>query len=324
MPTITVRVVSVFLGIGALMTPAVPAVAASLPTAHSWNDVVAQVNAPTSDDSPFRCFGLEELTYCLGFGFVDHAPSAAQMGKEAAVGENATGAQSPAQFAAARSAMPKAMRLDAELAELRSAWDGRDKARSLSAGAAAQVEAAPDSKYIMAGYATEQEKGYWCGPATFQSIDWADDAQKDTQTSWASDLGTTTSGTSITAMVQQTNVKTDWDVAAGAYIVQSVSSWTSAKFLDVHQSHLGDGSPAPIIEHPQLLKRYFPYLAFDHSGHFQVGRGYNKSAGTIGIFEVFNERRFNSSGNITDGPKNIPASAMLNATLANQFQNIGL
>ncbi|WP_238161900.1 C39 family peptidase [Kribbella antibiotica] len=308
------------------MTPAVPAVAASLPTAHTWNDVVAQVGAPTSADNPLRCFGLEELTYCLGFGFVDKLPTAAQLGKDTSVAENATGAQSPQQFAAARAAMPKETRLNAELTELRSAWDGRAKARTLAGGGAgvAQVVAAPDSKYIMAGYAVDQEKGYWCGPATFQSIDWADDDQKDTQTSWASDLGTTTSGTSITAMVQQTNAKTDWDVAAGAYIVQSVSSWTASTFLNVHQSHLGDGSPAPIIEHPQLLKRYFPYLAFDHSGHFQVGRGYNQTTNTIGIFEVFNERRFNSNGNITDGPKNIPASAMLNATLANQFQNIGL
>jgi hypothetical protein len=39
---------------------------------------------------------------------------------------------------------------------------------------------------------------------------------------------------------------------------------------------------------------------------------------------VFNERRFNSRGNVTDGPRNIPATAMFNATLANSFKNIGL
>ncbi|MFF1819614.1 C39 family peptidase [Kribbella sp. NPDC058245] len=314
-----------------MIAPAVPAAATAtqLPTAHSWNDVVNQVNTSAADDSVFRCFRLEELTYCLGFGFVDQIPTSAEVSqavREPLAGSGQeTGAQSPQQFAADRAMMPRATRLNAELAELRSAWDGRAKARALAAGAEpAQVTALPDSKYIMAGYATSQELGYWCGPATFQSIDWADDDQKDTQASWASDLGTTTGGTSITAMVEQTNLKTDWDVAAGAYIVQSVSSWTSAKFLDVHENHLGDGTPAPIIEHPQLLKRYFPYLAFDHSGHFQVGRGYNSTAGTIGIFEVFNERRFNSNGNVTDGPKNVPASAMFNATLANQFENIGL
>ena len=176
----------------------------------------------------------------------------------------------------------------------------------------------------MKGFQTSQEKGYWCGPATFQSIDWADDNQKDTQASWAKDLGTTTSGTAISAMVKQTNLKTNWDLAAGTYIVQNVGHWNAQKFFTVHQNHLGDGQPAPIIEHTQLLKRYFPYLAFNHSGHYQVGRGYDRAKGTIAIFEVFNERRFNSRGNVTDGPKNIPATALFNATLANSFKNIGL
>ncbi|MFI5733447.1 C39 family peptidase [Kribbella sp. NPDC051587] len=187
-----------------------------------------------------------------------------------------------------------------------------------------QVVKPPASSYIMKGFQTSQDKGYWCGPATFQSIDWADDKQKDTQGSWAKDLGSTTSGTGISAMVKQTNLKTDWDLAAGTYVVQNVSHWNTQKFFTVHQNHLGDGKPAPVIEHVQLLKRYFPYLAFNHSGHYQVGRGYNRAKGTIGIFEVFNERRFNSRGNVTDGPKNIPAAALFNATLANSFQNIGL
>jgi hypothetical protein len=78
----------------------------------------------------------------------------------------------------------------------------------------------------------------------------------------------------------------------------------------VHQKHLGVYK-APVIEHVQLLKRYFPYLAFNHSGHYQVGRGYDRAKGTIAIYEVFNERRFNSRGNVTDGPKNVPASAAL-------------
>ena len=181
----------------------------------------------------------------------------------------------------------------------------------------------PASSYIMKGFQTSQEKGYWCGPATFQSIDWADDNQKDTQASWAKDLGATTSGTAISAMVEQTNLKTNWDKPAGTYIVQSVSSWNAQTFFTVHQTHLGVYK-APVIEHVQLLKRYFPYLAFNHSGHYQVGRGYDRAKGTIGIYEVFNERRFNSRGNVTDGPRNIPASALFNATLANSFKNIGL
>ncbi|MFI7062931.1 C39 family peptidase [Kribbella sp. NPDC050124] len=296
--------------------------------------------------SILRCFKLEEENYCLGLGFVDQVPSGAQVQEmlappsvradgEVGVEEDIpTGDLTPQAFVADRAAMTKSVRVNAELDEMRAAWDGRDKARALrlldATGATAdtrtRAEAVklPGSSYVMKGFQTSQEKGYWCGPATFQSIDWADDQQRDTQASWAKDLGTTSSGTAITAMVKQTNLKTNWDLAAGTYIVQSVGHWNAQKFFTVHQNHLGDGQPAPIIEHTQLLKRYFPYLAFNHSGHYQVGRGYDKAKGTIAIFEVFNERRFNSRGNVTDGPKNIPATALFNATLANSFQNIGL
>ena len=367
-------------------TPSQPA--AEPPAARSWSEVVQQVTATSPDNlelrsadssarasSVMRCFKLEEENYCLGLGFVDQVPSAAQVQElmsapsvrsdgEAGVEQDIpTGALTPQAFVDERSSMPKSARVNAELDEMQAAWDGRDKARSLrlldaaanptpppptaspsptdppppastrtapSQGTPTPVPSPvapvkpPASSYIMKGFQTSQEKGYWCGPATFQSIDWADDRQRDTQASWAKDLGTTTSGTAISAMVKQTNLKTNWDLAAGTYIVQNVGHWNAQKFFTVHQNHLGDGKPAPIIEHTQLLKRYFPYLAFNHSGHYQVGRGYDRAKGTIAIYEVFNERRFNSRGNVTDGPRNIPATALFNATLANSFKNIGL
>jgi len=350
------------------------------PVAHSWSELAQQVEQTSPSDpmlrvstaeqstQVMRCFKLEEENYCLGLGFVDQIPTGAQISATVTSAPQATdevgveqdidtGDQSPTAFVEQRAAMPKGLRIAAELDEMQTAWDGRDKARALRLFDTPSVTTAnppttpptatpttpeptrstpstptgptapkplPSSAYIMKGYETSQDKGYWCGPATFQSIDWADDQQKDTQASWAKDLGSTSSGTGISAMVEQTNLKTKWDLAAGTYIVQNVKGWTPQKFLAVHQRHLGDAAPAPVIEHVQLLKRYFPYLAFNHSGHYQVGRGYDMNKGTIGIFEVFNERRFNSRGNTTNGPKNIPASAMLNATLANSFKNIGL
>jgi hypothetical protein len=314
--------------------------------------------------SMLRCFKLDTENYCLGLGFVQQVPTGArrhalmaepslrtsdqgESGKVAAEQDIATGDLTPAGFVAQRAAMPKSRRVTAELDEMEAAWNGREKARELRELAEAETATvptrsvpttgtptavpstpaapvvAPASAYLMKGYQTSQEKGYWCGPATFQSIDWADDKQKDTQASWAKDLGSTSSGTAISAMVKQTNAKTAWPKSAGTYIVQNVSHWNAQTFFTVHQKHLGVYK-APVIEHVQLLKRYFPYLAFNHSGHYQVGRGYDTAKGTIAIFEVFNERRFNSRGNVTDGPKNIPASALFNATLANSFQNIGL
>ena len=55
---------------------------------------------------------------------------------------------------------------------------------------------------------------------------------------------------------------------------------------------------APVVLHPILLKKYFPYLDDDASGHYQVGRGYNKRgvrAEPIGYFEPWNQQRFDPS-----------------------------
>jgi hypothetical protein len=285
-----------------------------------------------------RCFQLDAENYCLGLGFVDRRPTSTQLGVMATSPEagsvaraDRTGALSVTDLIAQRASLSGPARLQAELNEMRTAWDGRQKARALRStptGAAPTTMAAqlatPSGYAIMWGTQTSQERSYWCGPATMQSIDWGNDHHRETQASWARLLGTTTAGTSITSLVRLTNIYTTWDVNAGTYITQSVRGWTWQKFFTIHQTHLGDGSPAPIIEHPQLLKRYFPYLAFNHSGHYQVGRGYSRPTSTIGIFEVFNERRFHSAGHVTNGARNIPASSMFYATLANSFQNIGL
>lgn len=187
-----------------------------------------------------------------------------------------------------------------------------------------------DFRFIMGGHATKQSEINWCGPATFQMLDWADDDTKQTQGHWADDLGTTSDGTSITDMVRLTNSATHWDDAAGDYVVQSIATWSKDKFFSVHKSHIGDTTPAPVIEHPKLLKAYFGYLTHDGGGHFQVGRGYSDPTDpdlgrTIGIFEPWNERDWHSDGNVTWGAHNVGVSDMYHATLANnKFQNIGL
>ena len=54
---------------------------------------------------------------------------------------------------------------------------------------------------------------------------------------------------------------------------------------------------APVVLHPILLKKYYPYLDDDASGHFQVGRGYDKrqQALALGYFEPWNQQRFDPS-----------------------------
>lgn len=301
-------------------------VRASSPSSASLHGKSAASAAPRL----MRCFDLGGPTYCLGIGFTTDPPSASTMSASVAAddGDGQGGALSAAGFVAQRSALSDSARVDAELAEIDVALAGVEKAKAVQAQLTSNggTVAALQSNYIMNGYQTRQTKSYWCGPATFQSIDWADDNQKDTQQSWATDLGTTTGGTAISSMVSLANSKTNWDDKAGAYIVQGVGSWTASQFLTVHQNHLGDADPAPIIEHPKLLKTYFPYLKYSHSGHFTVGRGYSVPNNTISYFEVFNEADWNSSGNQTWGIKSgIAAGTLLAATKANSsFQNIGL
>lgn len=290
---------------------------------RSGTSGASPASAASAASRLMRCFDLGGPRYCLGVGFTDTEPTPAAAASRPLDSETrgGSGALSEADFVAQRSAMTDKERADAEVAEVDMALAGATKAKSLMQATASTKT----SNYIMYGYQTRQAKSYWCGVATFQSIDWADDKQRDTQESWAKDLGTTTSGTSIANMVSLTNSKTNWDAKAGTYIVQSVASWTADQFFTVHRNHLGDAQPAPIIEHPQLLKTYFPYLKYSHSGHFTVGRGYAASNKSISYFEVFNEADWNSSGNQTWGVRFMPAATLLAATKANtSFKNIGL
>lgn len=297
-------------------------------TSPSGGELRGKAAAPATSRL-LRCFDLGGPSYCLGIGFTGSAQHGEQLAAEpvprSATGDGGGGAMSAATFVQQRAALSDEERVAAELAEIDVALDGRAKAGDVAAQLTETPRAAKPTNYIMYGYQTRQSRSYWCGPATFQSIDWADDRQQDTQASWAADLGTTTGGTAITSMVRLTNTKTNWDVAAGAYIVQSVASWSSSQFFTVHRNHLGDADPAPVIEHPKLLRTYFPYLKYNHSGHFTVGRGYAASNGSISYFEVFNERDWNSSGNTTSGVRALPAATLLAATKANtSFKNIGL
>jgi hypothetical protein len=73
--------------------------------------------------------------------------------------------------------------------------------------------------------------------------------------------------------------------------------------------------------------QYFHYLKYNHSGHYQVGRGFQtvKERQQIHVFEVFNEADFNRNGAKTWGPQTVDALALLQATKANTaHQNIGL
>lgn len=145
----------------------------------------------------------------------------------------------------------------------------------------------------------EQVRSYWCGPTSMQMIEWGWSGTRESQSHWARRLGTTTSGTAITDMVRLTNEATGWDRPdrAGTYITLDIADWTWSEWWLLQMRHIHDYR-APVILHPVLLKKYYPYLDDDASGHFQVGRGYDKNGSDpnlISYFEPWNQQRFDPS-----------------------------
>ena len=157
----------------------------------------------------------------------------------------------------------------------------------------------PERGYVLDGRkTTEQQRTYWCGPATMQMIGWGW-RNKRSQDTWASRLGTTRNGSAVTDMVRVTNRYTGWDQEqyAGRYIVLDIKDWSYGKWWLLQMRHYHDYR-APIILHPVLLKKWYPYLDDDASGHFQVGRGWNKNgdhANLLRYFEPWNQQRFDPS-----------------------------
>lgn len=148
-------------------------------------------------------------------------------------------------------------------------------------------------------HVAEQRRTYWCGPTSMQMVAWGWKGYRQGQKYWAHRLGTTSSGTGISDMVRVVNSSTGWDRRdhAGPYITLDIKNYSYNKWLLLNMRHIVDYH-APVVLHPILLKKYYPYLDDDASGHFQVGRGYNKRGtrpATIGYFEPWNQQRFDPS-----------------------------
>ncbi|WP_242436357.1 C39 family peptidase, partial [Nocardioides sp. XL1] len=144
-----------------------------------------------------------------------------------------------------------------------------------------------------------QNRTYWCGPTSMQMIAWGWRDRRQTQGHWARRLHTTSSGSSVYDMVRVVNQSTGWDREdhAGPYIVLDISHYDFRKWMLLMMRHLADYR-APVVLHPVLLKRFYPYLDDDASGHFQVGRGYAKRGAKpdlLGYFEPWNQQRFDPS-----------------------------
>jgi hypothetical protein len=174
----------------------------------------------------------------------------------------------------------------------------------------------------------EQERSYWCGPTAMQMIAWGWRNKYRTQDNWARKLGTTSSGTSMTSMVTVTNKKTGWDLPdySGPYVALDISHVSFDAWQLMVMDHVVV-QRAPIILHVQLLKTYFSYLDHNGSGHFQVGRGYDKRGDKpdlIGYFEPWNQQRFHPDEPYIERLQWRQSYKTYRATLAHYQHNVGV
>jgi len=178
--------------------------------------------------------------------------------------------------------------------------DANTSATSSKAAPATRAAAYPASAAILdPRHVAAQNRTYWCGPAALQMIQWGFWKKFVRQRKMARLLGTTTAGTAITDMVRVINRRSGWDNPeyAGRYITLDIKGWTFGQWWQLIERHIADYQ-APVVLHPHLLKRFYPYLDDDASGHFQVGRGYKRQPNglkLIGYFEPWNQQRFDRS-----------------------------
>jgi hypothetical protein len=168
-------------------------------------------------------------------------------------------------------------------------------AYSVSIPDSRSVPGSPTYRYLFSSAYREQVRNDYCGPATYVSIDGADDGGFETQNHWSSYVGYHNSdGTysgSVYKMRDTINSWTNWDSLAGTYAVIPSDAKGASWYFDVHQINIGlDG--APVVEHVKLLagSSYYSYMQESRGGHFQTGRGYSRNSNTIAIFEPYDER----------------------------------
>ncbi|MDN4173393.1 hypothetical protein QWY28_10595 [Nocardioides sp. SOB77] len=174
----------------------------------------------------------------------------------------------------------------------------------------------------------EQTRTYWCGPGAMQMIAWGWKGKDRGQAHWADKLRTTTDGTSVWDMVRVVNDHTGWDrkAHAGPYVVLDIADYSFNKWMLLQMRHLADYR-APVVLHPVLHRKYFPYLDDDASGHFQVGRGYSKRGdrpSAISFFEPWNQQRFDPSEPFIDRVQWRNAYKSYRANKAHFQHNIGV
>ncbi|WP_101523254.1 hypothetical protein [Nocardioides houyundeii] len=272
-----------------------------------------------------RCAVFAGERYCLGLGWTTASPAevgdrlayaaqdAGRHARQAAGGRvERTGDLDAAGLLERRRRMTPTERAAADRRELEAAARAVDKVRLLRAEVQGRPlpdgtlgrpkkarEHARRASILTSRRSREQNQVYWCGPATAQSIAWGWRKRRQDQRVWAKRLGTTRAGTAITDLVRVVNNNTGYDRNAYAddYVVLDIDDFTFRQWFRLMMRHIEDYR-APVVLHPVLEKRFYPYLDDDASGHFQVGRGFQRTGDgdpQLGYFEPWNQQRFDPS-----------------------------
>ncbi|WGX95858.1 hypothetical protein [Nocardioides sp. L-11A] len=280
----------------------------------------------------FRCAEfMETARYCLGYGWTTSTEDAVQAELQAAVvtesarrsAAEETGDLSLQEMIDHASTMSLDERASTDRRELEDAAAGIEKfvqleelrlsanpvsidapAGSVGARAVIGGHTYPESGGILQGRVSEQETTYWCGPTTLQMMAWNYGSHaKVAQSTWATRLNTTTAGTAITDMVRVINNNgqlSKWVTQQDSnYVTLNIGSYTYAQWYQLNVNHYSTWS-TPVVLHPILLKKYYPYLDDNGSGHFQLGRGWDfeshkTDSWQLKYYEPWNQQRFNPS-----------------------------
>ena len=312
-----------------------------LDSADEIRRVVTAGRAPVRPDADLRtlvralvrCADLSGQRYCLHVGWTRRDPSSVRRAAARAAayrdfGREETGDLDLLTELRRAAALTPRARAAAERQELTLAAAAAGKAGHVQPRAKVIADYPRRGVVLDARQVTEQRRTYWCGPTSMQMIHWGWRQRKRSQGFWADRLGTTRSGTSISAIVEQINATTGWDrdSRAGPYIVLDVSDYSFRDWILLQMRHIVDYR-APVVMHPLLLTRYYPYLDDDASGHFQVGRGYDKRGGrptVVGYFEPWNQQRFDPSEPYIARVQWRMAYRSYRANLAHPQANIGV
>ncbi|MFC6287270.1 hypothetical protein ACFP3Q_08535 [Nocardioides sp. GCM10027113] len=298
-----------------------------------------------------RCADLGPERYCLHTGFTtatetvaqDRVAATARVEAARPAAQESTGELTTLAALRRTAGLDPAERADRERRELLAAARAVGKVAELrqavgaDASTASTARAARTKRFrdyprrstvLRPKRVREQVRSYWCGPATMQMIAWGWQDRPKPQRHWSRKLGTTTNGSSVWDMVRVINAATgyDRDAYAGDYVVLDISDWTYRQWLLLNMRHIADYR-APLVLHPMLHKRFFPYLDDDASGHFQVGRGYDKRGDKpahVGYFEPWNQQRFDPSEPYIARVQWRSAYRSYRANLAHPQQNIGV